>query len=235
MINVSALLFRAAAECQSTEETRYYLNGVYIQPHPNGGALLVATDGHRLFVAHDVGGTCDKAAIVAIDKAVFTKKTLQFENNEAPRISVNDDGIASVGTYRSVKSAVIDGVFPDYRAALKPILAMAKKKQFAPASFNQIYLAAFGKIGSMLLEGYKGTSICVSSFTASDPALVRFNGINHAFGVLMPMRGDTISELPAFMKPILGAADSPMPVAKKSRTSPTKKNTKAMAAEIAAP
>lgn len=32
---------------QSSEETRYYLTGVHIGPHPEG-AILVATDGHTL-------------------------------------------------------------------------------------------------------------------------------------------------------------------------------------------
>lgn len=49
----NADLFRIAYSCVSTEETRYYLNGVHLEPHPCGGAFMVATDGHRLIVVHD--------------------------------------------------------------------------------------------------------------------------------------------------------------------------------------
>ena len=63
-IDVNAMLFKAARECQSSEETRYYLGGVYVQPHPERGALLVATDGHRLIAIHDETGICEKPAIV---------------------------------------------------------------------------------------------------------------------------------------------------------------------------
>ena len=44
----------AVAFAMSTEETRYYLNGVYMHPTPDGtGIRLVATDGHRL-AQHDM-------------------------------------------------------------------------------------------------------------------------------------------------------------------------------------
>lgn len=53
---VSADLFRRTMMAQSTEETRYYLNGVRIEPCPEGGVLLIATDGHRLLVFRDADG-----------------------------------------------------------------------------------------------------------------------------------------------------------------------------------
>lgn len=40
----------------SKEETRYYLRGVHIEGHPVQGAVLVATDGHMMAVAHDPDG-----------------------------------------------------------------------------------------------------------------------------------------------------------------------------------
>ena len=55
-IRVNADLFKLVHAAISKEETRYYLNGVFIEPHPVGGAVLVATDGHRMLVAHDEKG-----------------------------------------------------------------------------------------------------------------------------------------------------------------------------------
>src|SRR5690554_1106144 len=67
--DVDASLFRVAAMFQSTEETRYYLNGVHIEQHQDEGVFLVATDGHRLLVAHDVSGKIDGGtAIVHLGK-----------------------------------------------------------------------------------------------------------------------------------------------------------------------
>src|SRR5256885_2092412 len=64
MIKVNARLFAAAWVCISTEESRYYLNGVRIEPLAEG-CVMVATDGHRLIAIRDPSGTCDKADIVS--------------------------------------------------------------------------------------------------------------------------------------------------------------------------
>ena len=41
-------VLRAALVCVSTEETRYYLRGVHVEPDADD-VVLVSTDGHRLF------------------------------------------------------------------------------------------------------------------------------------------------------------------------------------------
>ena len=43
---VPAAMLRAALICASTEQVRYYLNGVYVDPK----GYLVSTDGHRAFI-----------------------------------------------------------------------------------------------------------------------------------------------------------------------------------------
>lgn len=216
MINVNALMFRIAAECQSTEETRYYLNGVYIHPHPDEGALLVATDGHRLIVVHDKAGKCDKPGIVAIDKKVLGNKL--FNSDEDARVIIDDEGIASFGVFRSEKSSLIDGTFPDYARVVAPVLKLAKEQKYAPASFNQSFVAAFGKVTTMFQHN-KGASMRIVSFSETDPALIRFGSIDHAFGLLMPMRASTSNEIPLFIKPILEPVPS---VAAKPTRAPKK-------------
>ena len=67
---------------QSTEEERYYLNGVHIQSSGNDGAVAVATDGHRMAVFHDVAGFTSAPCIVPLPKAAISiirkRKTRQF-------------------------------------------------------------------------------------------------------------------------------------------------------------
>ena len=43
---------------------RYDLQGVHIEPHPEKGAVIVATDGHRLAAIHDPDGMCKEPIIV---------------------------------------------------------------------------------------------------------------------------------------------------------------------------
>lgn len=42
----------------SSEETRYYLNGVLIEPHKDGGAVMTATDGHIMATVYDPNAFC---------------------------------------------------------------------------------------------------------------------------------------------------------------------------------
>lgn len=208
MIEVNMNYFRAAAECQPTEETRYYLNGVFIAPHPEKGVLLTATDGHRLMTLYDASGKCPTAKICKIDpKAIDARAYASMRKampEEIPQIRIDDDGIVTVGTYRSLKSCFVDGVYPDWAAVVRPVLARAKEAKYCPASYNQKYVSAFGKIATMLSpSGDMSASIRVISFTESDPSLMRFGSIDHAFGILMPMRSSSSNELPIWMRPVL--------------------------------
>lgn len=64
MLRFSVELYKAAMLAASTEETRYYLNGVFVEPCVYGGVTLTATDGHVLVCIRDLDGSADESAIV---------------------------------------------------------------------------------------------------------------------------------------------------------------------------
>jgi hypothetical protein len=206
IISVDAKLFAACAAVQSTEEVRYYLNGVYIQPHPEKGALMCATDGHRMMVAHDDTGICTKPAIIAMPKEGLALKFK--EPTVEPKISIDADGIASVATFRSEKSTFIDGTFPNWPMVIRPVLANAKKRFYGKeilgsAEFNGNYLGSFGRIAAAL-KGDKRAPVRVVAHTESDPAIILFPNDARVFGILMPMRASNNGNaLPLFMKEVL--------------------------------
>lgn len=201
-IKVSAALFRAVAQCQSKEKTRYYRNGVYVQPHPEKGAVLIATDGHRMLVAHDAEGVCDKPAIIQLLPVAFEP----LKKSPDASLAMTSDGIVTIGFFRSEKSTVVDGTFPDWPRVLKSILEGAKATPpvFGAASFNGEYFGSFGKIAK-LLAPHGSPIVRPVVFNGSDPALILFPNAQNAFGVLMPMRsGETLlGAMPAFMQPIM--------------------------------
>jgi DNA polymerase III sliding clamp (beta) subunit (PCNA family) len=78
MIRVNASLFRIAFKCTSTEASRYYLNGVFIEKHPTlQGVTMTATDGHKLISIYDESGTADAPAIVQLTKKALDRDRLQ--------------------------------------------------------------------------------------------------------------------------------------------------------------
>jgi hypothetical protein len=213
-IKVSAVMFAAATICVSREETRYYLGGVYIHPHPEKGALLVATDGHRLVVIHDEAGACATPAIVKADKEALHSLTRVKEDDA---LLVDSAGIVAIpGFYVGAKPAVIDGTFPDYARVIRPVLANVRKKLSAPASFNPDYITDFGRLGTRLNKN--SHPIRIVTFDESSAALILWPTIGNAFGLLMPMKTNNLSALPAFIRPVLSPAKAPVaakPPAKK--------------------
>jgi DNA polymerase-3 subunit beta len=103
----------------STEETRYYLNGIYLHPAGTGksGTLrAVATDGHRLaqFELPLPEGAKGMPGIIVPRKTVAEVQRL-IEGNEAEiTIELSPGKIRfSIGD-AVLTSKLIDGTFPDY-------------------------------------------------------------------------------------------------------------------------
>ncbi len=112
-------LFDKSKFAISTEETRYYLNGVYMHvAEGEEGRVLrcVATDGHRL-ARIDAGlpeGAAEMPGVIVPRKAVNELRKL-LENDEAAiEVSVSDTKIRFATPEITLTSKVIDGTFPDY-------------------------------------------------------------------------------------------------------------------------
>jgi DNA polymerase-3 subunit beta len=112
-------LFDKAKFAISTEETRYYLNGVYMHVATgDGGQKLrcVATDGHRLarIDADLPSGAAGMPGVIVPRKTVNELKKL-LENDEAIiAVSVSETKVRFATPEITLTSKVIDGTFPDY-------------------------------------------------------------------------------------------------------------------------
>jgi hypothetical protein len=211
-INVDANLFRAAAVCQSDEEVRYYINGVYVTRHPQGGAVLVSTDGHRLFVALDQNGRVGAAKIIRLGSQGL-KACVARKGDDVRRLVIDKAGNAEiVNVWKSEKSTFVDGTYPDWRKVV-PV----QKWKNAPASFNGKYLGSFGRIAAMLTEDSTSIRVLTGS-DGSSPALVLFPYFDAAFGILMPMRSPEPEGLPAWMRPVMNRAKPKANVPPKKKT-----------------
>ncbi|KEQ05722.1 DNA polymerase III subunit beta [Pseudorhizobium pelagicum] len=102
----------------STEETRYYLNGIFFHPAPTG-LKLVATDGHRLSkrfiplddVPQDMPGIIiPKKTVEAIAKHLPKEGSITLQVSDAKiRLLIGD---------MVLLSKLIDGTFPDYQRVI---------------------------------------------------------------------------------------------------------------------
>jgi len=99
----------------STEETRYYLNGIYMHAHADA-LRCVATDGHRLALADaDLpSGAAGLPGVIIPRKTVAELRRLLDGGHESIDISVSDAKIRFALGSAVLTSKLIDGTFPSY-------------------------------------------------------------------------------------------------------------------------
>ncbi|TBX28443.1 DNA polymerase III subunit beta [Nioella sediminis] len=112
-------LFDKSKFAISTEETRYYLNGVYmhVAQGEDGPALrCVATDGHRL-ARVDMPlpqGAENMPGVIVPRKTVGELRKLLDDDEMTIAVSVSETKVRFATPDITLTSKVIDGTFPDY-------------------------------------------------------------------------------------------------------------------------
>ncbi len=112
-------LFDKSKFAISTEETRYYLNGVYMHvADAEGGKSLrcVATDGHRLarIDADLPPEAANMPGVIVPRKTVAELRKLLDDDDMQIAVSVSETKIRFATPDITLTSKVIDGTFPDY-------------------------------------------------------------------------------------------------------------------------
>jgi DNA polymerase-3 subunit beta len=187
-LNIRAL--RATLVAVSTEETRYYLNGINLEFTPDG-IVMAATDGHRMIMLRQPYGehaATGAHASVIVPRDLVAKLKVKHKTLDETTLTIGDDGrLTFEHAGESYGGSRVDGSFPDYRRV------MPQDLDGKPAQYNPAYLADFAKArqeltGSKLDKDGKGSPIV--RYNGENPAVVDFawdTGFD-AFGVIMPLR-----------------------------------------------
>lgn len=107
----------------STEETRYYLNGIYLHETEQEGVKVlraVATDGHRLarFEMPLPEGASGMPGIIVPRKAIQELRKLSDDAADTIKISLSETKIRFEFDHIVLTSKLIDGKFPDYERVI---------------------------------------------------------------------------------------------------------------------
>ena len=133
-------LFDKSKFAISTEETRYYLNGVYMHvAEADGGKVLrcVATDGHRLarIDADLPEGAGDMPGVIVPRKTVGELRKLLDDDDAKIAVSVSEIKVRFATPEITMTSKVIDGTFPDYTRVIPQ--GNTRKMEVDAADFAQ--------------------------------------------------------------------------------------------------
>ncbi len=143
--NLSAQTLRALVDrtrfAVSTEETRYYLNGIYLHAAESEGTKVlraVATDGHRLARVEEPlpEGAETMPGVIIPRKTVNELRKLIDEVNGNVEIALSDTRIQFKVDQILLTSKLIDGTFPEYERVIprgNDKVLRVGKKDFADA------------------------------------------------------------------------------------------------------
>lgn len=166
----------------SNDESRWWLNGFYVERHPAGGALIVATDGKALGVFRDQFGEVHVPGIIRLNKTTLAACdedcTLVLTGERAGVYQMwnkeTGEGLLVAGQ----DAAVIDGEFPNWRQIIPPF-----PTEVAPATFTFNELKKFVKVRR---SGSKIAALRV--FAESDRAAAIVLTERYDFlGIIMPI------------------------------------------------
>ena len=205
---VSARAIAALLPFVSKAATRYYLNGIHIEPaNPEfDGVLLVATDGTRMGIVHDLLGETDGAHNLSIPPLL--KRMLgrgaanaaraaraHFVDDAAHLVTTDfpDTGNVSIPSEHHLFTGYapdIEGQFPNWRR----ILNFADKREHdgAAIAINPTFLADFVYAAATLRTSrFAPPSIRMYAPKADEAALITaehaVDGLSFV-GLLMPQR-----------------------------------------------
>jgi DNA polymerase-3 subunit beta len=107
----------------STEETRYYLNGIYLHGAEHDSVQVlraVATDGHRLarFEMPLPSGAANMPGVIIPRKAIGELRKLIDEAADTISIELSENKVRFAFDHIILTSKLIDGTFPDYQRVI---------------------------------------------------------------------------------------------------------------------
>ena len=176
---------KALALIAGKDDVRFYLNGVCIDTMTPGRVHLVACDGHRLLVIGNakVDGDIPQGQYIvpidAINAARPVRKdpiTIDIEPVDSYIAKYTITG-KLVGTGRT-----IDGRYPDWLRTVPTRRAEAGEL----AHFNLNYVGDFGRVAELIDFKYP-------HIVHNGNAAAWVNLGSDVFGVIMPIRGDTVT------------------------------------------
>lgn len=205
-IHVDAKVFFAAAQFMAIKDVRYFLNGVYIEPHPKKGVYVVGLDGHRIGVGYDPEGYAESPRICEVPtdlKKALKRKNAQTLVFQGSACAVYSD---SEPVPQKIKpslispiflSTPIDGEYPNWQK----VVAAYPPSQKGCITLQNKYLSALKELQPILNPSSRRyTGAVTFSPCANGGAMCRFKNLPNFFAIVMSMSGErSVLKLPEWL------------------------------------
>jgi len=144
----------------SNDDTRHYLNGVFLHLTENQGKTYltgVATDSHRLSSSSlEINNTNDFSSVILPRKTVFQLLSLLTENSNNLTMQIRENQIKfKIGNNKLI-SKVIDGKFPDY----KKVVPLKNEKTLVVSSKE--FVGSIERVTSVSIDRKEGVKLLLN-------------------------------------------------------------------------
>lgn len=199
MLKLSAQQALLAAPFCAVEDVRFYLKGILVEPHEDGGAVLVATNGHIAICVRDAAAEVEDVPVIVSP----TKDALaHLSRSKTGKLVVNDDPVrrqlsvtTTAGEVKFIQPepAIVDAKFPDWRRIIpaESDLMPGRLGSFSTEYIDLVHSVLAKRHTYVRWWGTQSIDTC-AVFRATGPAI-------DAFGIVMPARTDLTTPLPKWL------------------------------------
>lgn len=188
MIKFQAKYLPALMLFAAKNDIRYYLNGIHVEAHPDGGAVLVATDGHTALVIRDISAVCTEQCIFKIsgDAARHTtKKDAIVEiNDKTERLTISD---MTGELFVQPGKCLVQGKFPDWKHIMPKFDNLKREvDSYIRAPYLARAMQAHPKYKNRQIGA--GAAVRLWSEGPNCVVAVEYEGAPEYCGLIMPVR-----------------------------------------------
>ncbi len=146
----------------STEETRYYLTGIYLHTVVEDGRSVlraVATDGHRLALADMPApeGSAGAPGVIVPRKTVQEARRLMEDAGETITLQISPQKVRFDFGRAALTSKVIDGSFPDYTRVIP------RENHRVMSVDNALFAAAVDRVATISSEKSRSVKLAAEA------------------------------------------------------------------------
>jgi len=146
----------------STEETRYYLTGIYLHTVVDDGRPVlraVATDGHRLALADMAApeGSAGTPGVIVPRKTIQEARRLMEDAGETVAMQISPQKVRFDFGRAALTSKVIDGSFPDYTRVIP------RENHRVMTVDNALFAAAVDRVATISSEKSRSVKLAAES------------------------------------------------------------------------
>lgn len=178
-------LIHACMLCASVEKSRYYLHGVCIQPHVEGGLTFVSTNGEICSIGYDPDAFFEDIP----ESGIILQFPKDITKNMKASANIGTltwkDGKLQLGKQIFEDITPIDGFFPDWKGIIPSKDTVFEKSILMSPKYLKIVV----KISKIINADTRHVNpVWISSESFDSPAIIKFPKYEHWRGIFMGMR-----------------------------------------------